>query len=280
MTKPTALLVQPDALPTVLQQQSRWCLWRYHHEGTRWSKVPCMPSAAYARSNDVSTWVSFDQALVAYRAGAFDGLGFMLGDGWAGLDLDHCQDTDDAIRSRLTCYLERSPSGTGYKAIGRSHRIGGEIKFDTGTRTPWRGARFFAMTGHGSGDPTVDITAILDEWFPDRRERVSLGTVPSYIRAGDTRGTERIERLTDDQVVERVLATPQASKFMALVRGDLSAYGGDRSRADQALCSILAYWCQGDLEQVDRLFRQTKLMRPKWNSGSYRRATLAKAVQL
>jgi putative DNA primase/helicase len=63
------------------------------------------------------------------------------------------------------------------------------------------------------------------------------------------------------------------------VRGDLSDYGDDHSRADQALVNILLYWCEGDLAQVDRLFRQTGLMRDKWNVESYRRATLGKAAQ-
>jgi putative DNA primase/helicase len=276
--RPTALPVQRDAIPAALQFEDRWCLWRYRDEGTRWSKVPCMPTGSYARSNDRSTWVSFAQAIDAYHSGGFDGIGFMLGDSWAGIDLDHCDSA--AFLDRLTCYVERSPSGTGYKAIGRSHRIGGEINFEKQARTPWQGARFFAMTGHGAGDPLVEITAILDEWFPTRTHSTALGPVPGYIHVGDTRGTELFEHFTDDQVVERVLATPQAEKFLRLVRGDVSEYGDDHSRADQALCSILAYHCQGDLEQVDRLFRQTRLMRPKWNVTSYRRATLAKAVQL
>jgi putative DNA primase/helicase len=164
MTRPIALPVQPDAIPEALEFEDRWCLWRYRDEGTRWSKVPCMTSGAYARSNDRSTWTSFVHVVAAYRAGGFDGLGFMLGDGWAGIDLDGCEATD-AVVARLPCYVERSPSDTGYKAIGRSHRIGGEIKFAKQERTSWSGARFFATTGHGVGDPCVDITEILDEWF-------------------------------------------------------------------------------------------------------------------
>ncbi len=99
------------------------------------------------------------------------------------------------------------------------------------------------------------------------------------------RGTERItdadvyRKLTDDEIVERILVSPQANKFIKLVRGDLSDYGKDHSRADQALVSILAYWCQGDFDQIDRLFRQSALMRDKWNVCSYRRATLLKAVR-
>ena len=97
MSRPTAHLVNADGIPSVLKHERRCCLWRYRDEATRWSKVPCQPTGAYARSNDRSTWVSFAQAIGAYREGGFDGVGFMLGDGWAGIDLDHCRDTDERI---------------------------------------------------------------------------------------------------------------------------------------------------------------------------------------
>lgn len=277
MTKPSALPVLADRIPAILRAQHRWVTWRYmwqQHDGKqgRWTKPPA------GKTNDPSTWLSFDRALQAHHDSGTDGIGFCLGDGWAGIDLDNL--TSGPIVDRLPCYVERSPSGTGTKAIGRSNRIGGEINFKVTppAHTPWTNARFFAVTGHGNGDPTIDITALLNEWFVERAPNTRHG-LPGFLRIGDTRGTERIERLTDEQVVDRILQTPQADKFTRLAQGDLSDYGGDHSRADQALCSILAYWCQGDVEQVDRLFRQSGLMRDKWHTASYRRATLAKAVQ-
>ena len=33
---------------------------------------------------------------------------------------------------------------------------------------------------------------------------------------------------------------------------------------DLALASILAFWCGRDIEQMDRLFRKSGLMRKKW----------------
>jgi hypothetical protein len=37
------------------------------------------------------------------------------------------------------------------------------------------------------------------------------------------------------------------------------------SRADAALCSLLAYYTDGDHARVDRLFRLSGLYRPKWD---------------
>ena len=134
---------------------------------------------------------------------------------------------------------------------------------------------------HGTrqGDPTVDITELLNEWFPNRQS-VAARDLPSYITVGDTRGTENIETFTDDQVLTRAATATNRDKFLRLFRGDASEYGGDQSRADQALVSILLYWCGGDRQQADRLFRQSALMRDKWNTRSYRLATLNRAASL
>lgn len=307
--KPTALVVDIAGIPDALKAERRWVCWRYVSQNDRWTKVPCTISGQYAKHNQPSSWTSFDEAIGAYQSEYFDGIGYALGDGWAGIDLDKCVEppglmfTDErcepvisAVRRlhEVGAYFELSPSASGYKVIGRSARIGGEINFGASPPafTPWNAARFFAITGHAAqigyqnshgepifGDPTVDLTGIIENWFPARAARSPLGPAPAFLRVGDTRGTENIPRFSDDEVVKQILATPQADKFIRLVRGDMSEYGDDHSRADQALVSILAYWCQGDLEQVDRLFRHSALMRPKWNAASYRRATLAKAVQ-
>jgi putative DNA primase/helicase len=278
VTRPTALPVLADQVPSALREQHRWLTWRYVWQQRdsgkgRWTKRPA------GKSNDPSTWSTFDTAITAHRDTHADGIGFCLGDGWAGIDLDHL--TAGPIIDRLPCYRERSPSGHGTKAIGRSSRIGGEINFAAPrpAHTPWFSARFFAITGHGEGDPTVDITDLLDEWFP-HRQSTAARDLPSYLTVGDTRGTENIETLTDDQVLTRAATAINRDKFLRLFRGDASGYGGDLSRADQALVSILLFWCGGDHEQTDRLFRQSALMRDKWNTRSYRLATLNRAAIL
>jgi primase-polymerase (primpol)-like protein len=66
-------------------------------------------------------------------------------------------------------------------------------------------------------------------------------------------------------LIERAHAARNGAKFAALWRGDVSAYGGDNSAADLALCNLLVFWAGGDAARVARLFRRSGLYRRKWD---------------
>lgn len=70
---------------------------------------------------------------------------------------------------------------------------------------------------------------------------------------------------SDEELIERAKAAKNGQRVSRLWYGDLSDFGGDHSRADLALCRMLSFWCKGDLDHVDRLFRQSGLMRDKWD---------------
>ena len=68
-------------------------------------------------------------------------------------------------------------------------------------------------------------------------------------------------------------------KFSSLFdKGDISGYGSP-SEADQALCNFLAFYTGGDMDEMDSLFRQSKLYRDKWNREDYRTSTMENAVK-
>src|SRR5215207_391143 len=86
--------------------------------------------------------------------------------------------------------------------------------------------------------------------------------------------------LSDDEVIELCREARNAQKFEALYdKGDISAYGDDHSRADQALVCMMTFYTQ-DPDQLDRLFRRSALYRPeKWGQRSdYRMRTIRKAL--
>lgn len=281
-TRPRALPIKVDGIPDALRQERRWTVWRYGWQQSdakkkgRWAKIPA------AKSNDPSTFLTFEQALAKYRAGGWDGIEFILGDGWSGNDFDHCRDATTGVLlpgaqdlvARFDCYTEVSPSGTGVKQFYRAHRIGFQADFAQGVAsyTFWQAVRPFAVTGWGTGDPTVDRSRALTEVFKEF-------LIPEPIQTGPRVGYPDAATTTDDDLLLQAVGAPNGAKFLALWRGDTSAYGNDHSRADQALCCLLVFWTNGDLERVDRLFRQSGLMRPHWNTSSYRQATLRKAAR-
>jgi hypothetical protein len=91
---------------------------------------------------------------------------------------------------------------------------------------------------------------------------------------------------------ERVLATTRSNglnvpvpqdeeeRFRKLMAGDTSDYAGDHSRADLALCGILARRFHNDVFTIDDEFRKSGLYRSKWEDRSdYRSATILKAIK-
>lgn len=234
---------------------------------TRLTKVPYIArriayveeTARKASSTKSTSWASFTTAVETYLQGGWNGIGFMFeGSGYTGGDVDHCIDPEtDTIDQRgrrvidhLQSYTERSFSGDGIHTIIKASMP------DTGRRFGpvefYSDGRFFAMTGqHIPGTPvTIEV----------RQEELS----------------SLIKELDADWKVETRLKKDAA--LLKLWKGDTSAYDGDASRADLALCSKLAVLCNRSKEQIDRLFRSSKLYRDKWERQDYRDWTIDKAL--
>jgi primase-polymerase (primpol)-like protein len=93
--------------------------------------------------------------------------------------------------------------------------------------------------------------------------------------------------LADAEVINRAMSAVNGAKFRRLWAGDTSGYrheGNDgHSEADLALCSLLAFWTGPDPERIDRLFRRSGLMRPKWDGRrgerTYGAVTIGEALR-
>lgn len=98
-----------------------------------------------------------------------------------------------------------------------------------------------------------------------------------------TDGQKKGSTLSDEAVIARMLGGSNADEIEKLLRGDTSAYADDDSRADQALCNHLAFWTAKDRQQMDRIFRTSKLIRPKWDekrgAQTYGEMTVDKAIR-
>jgi len=78
--------------------------------------------------------------------------------------------------------------------------------------------------------------------------------------------------LDDDDLLERAVASKSGETIEALLDGREDLWNGmdsrypSQSEADMGLCFYLAFWTGGDPERMDRLFRDSGLMRGKWDS--------------
>ena len=119
----------------------------------------CIGGRRYAKADDPATWDQFDLCWTsAYVERCLHGIGFVLGDGVIGADLDHCvQDGVVApwaleIIRKLNSYTEVSPSGTGLHVICHGEMAGPGRK--VGGLEIYPRDRYFTMTGqHLDGTP-------------------------------------------------------------------------------------------------------------------------------
>jgi primase-polymerase (primpol)-like protein len=110
------------SIPQEVREMPRFLLWRYEQVKDRLTKVPYCDVGRRAASNRPQTWNIFRGVLDIFEksSGHFNGVGIVLGDGIAGIDLDHVIDSEGRldpkaaeIVAEIPGYVERSPSGEG-----------------------------------------------------------------------------------------------------------------------------------------------------------------------
>lgn len=90
--------------------------------------------------------------------------------------------------------------------------------------------------------------------------------------------TPQAVSLSDQELLDVLFKSKNGANYERLWRGDLSVCGGDHSKCDQFLANGLAWLTGGDSYRMDSLFRQSGLMRDKWNRNDYRDQTLHNAI--
>jgi RecA-family ATPase len=125
----SAVALALSGIPTRLKKLDRWILWKYTQlPNGKWTKTPHSPSSGHKiDATNLKNGVSFTVAVQALRKNKtkFDGIGFLLGDGIAGIDVDDCRDADGKLDARgqelsaklIGTFAEISPSGSGFKAL-------------------------------------------------------------------------------------------------------------------------------------------------------------------
>lgn len=253
-----------------LKKQRRWVLWKFVTKPgkVKPDKVPFQLNGKMARTNDPSTWSTYAEC---EAVSGFDGMGLVLGevDGvpvW-GVDIDGCCDAltgkftaeSREIVISLDSYGEYSPSGTGCHVFGIGTLPGDGkpiVKPFPGCKQIEIKSRgyYFTLTGRHLSKTPRDLMSRQTEITALCARVRSTGLKVSVPQDEDTR-------------------------FQKLWAGDASDYDGNHSRADLALCGILARRFHNDLFRIDEEFRKSGLYRDKWERSDYRSATILKAVK-
>jgi putative DNA primase/helicase len=278
-------MINFDAFPLALRTVRRWVGARLEPRDGRQTKVPYCAAdpTRKASSTDPNTWSDFATAVSAIKDGRLPLLGFVLGDGFVGVDLDKCRDAVTGVIEQwaqqiidlLATYTEISVSGTGVHMICRGELPrGGRRK---GQIEMYDSARFFVMTS-SVVDAVTGATDLVDctEQLASLHAQVFGGAEVAVASSSTGLSGE----IGDDDLLARIRASKQGDKFEQLWKGDTSLHQGDDSAADQALCNILAFWTQRNRAQIDRLFRASGLFRQKWERADYREATLSRACAI
>lgn len=284
------LLAQLQAnVPDALRQVNQWVVWRMEQRNAKPTKVPYAAlTGKKAKATEPATWSSFTSACQAYQTGQYAGLGFVFSDHdpYVGVDFDHCIENGTIKESvwhtiqHLNSYTEYSQSGTGLHVIVQGALPAGGRKSVQHGIELYATARFFVMTGnHLPNTPKTIATAqtALMQVYQDVFGATPMNSDAALPQA-DTQPSH------DDQaLLARMFASEHAAQIQALWRGDITAYHGDHSAADLALCNYLAFWTNSDAQWMDWLFRQSGLMRDKWErrarqGETYGQGTINRAI--
>ncbi|MCI0340256.1 MAG: DUF927 domain-containing protein [Planctomycetales bacterium] len=272
--------MNPDKIPAELKAADRWVIWGSRGEG----KVPRAPKPPYRNASvrDLLDWGSFADALAALVPAGATGVGFVMAEDcpYVVADLDHCRDPASgviedwalAIIARLNSYTEISPSGTGVHIWVRALLPpGGNRK---GQIELYCRRRYMTVTGdHLVSSPTEihdrgpEIAELHREVFwtsPPADPGSPSDRLADETPIGDDQ--EPVEEVPDDDLLEKALASAHGEIFRRLWDGQDAGFPS-ASEADASLFARLAFWCNANLSQMERLARRSARARPKWDEG-------------
>ena len=251
-----------DPIPQEMKDRPQWVAWILVKRGGKDTKLPINPkNGRLAKSDDASTWGTYEQAVRAGRQ--LNGIGYMFSedDPYCGIDLDG--HIDHELIGWFGSYAERSQSGKGAHIIVRGRLVEGRksAQYEVYDRR-----RYFVMTGDSlHASPIVEAQEKLDQFV--------ASVFPPDTPSPEVDLSAFMGAATPPAVLDRIRASAQGQRFDALWRGDWSGYES-QSQADAALLAILRFWTGGDKAESFRLFAQSGLCRDKWTRrADYRERT-------
>ncbi|MGH1327105.1 phage/plasmid primase, P4 family [Bacillus pretiosus] len=280
-------------IPTELKNCPQWVLWRKEKRNGKPTKVPYQVNSKMAQANNRNTWSSFEIVVEKYKQGGYDGIGFVFSkqDDYVGIDLDKCcvdgdlSELAQEIMNIVPSYTEYSPSGKGIHIIAK-----GKIPLrgpGTGKKVPsiglevYRHTRYFTFTGDSINNHPVEESTenlkILFQKYIEKKE------VPAAPKTSSVSKESNINNLSNSELWERMFNSKNGRAIRNLFCGML--INSDHSSTDMALANHLAFWADKDAVKMDSMFRESALIRDKWDKPhssdgrTYGQMTIEKAIE-
>ena len=262
-------------IPQELKANASFCVWKKEKRGGKSTKVPYNPKTGrMAKTNEPQTFTDFNTAMKTFAMGGYDGIGYRVSEGIGAIDIDHCIREDGSLNDVAASilgffpdtYFEKSPSGTGLRgffqlspdfAYDKTQYYINNREHGLEVYLPGVTNRFVTVTGDVYRQGTVS-----------RNDEALQSTLDTFMRRSTRVESNTIEAcsyLDDDAVIAHALKSEAGEKFKALYNGQWSELYDSQSDADMALVGMLAFWCGNVEEQIDRIFRDSGLMREKWD---------------
>lgn len=263
--------------PEELKQAKQWGIYRkvWLEDKQKFNKIPLSALDGQATSStDSSRWADFETATQAMQLYQADGYAFFFQPPYIGIDLDNIEDDlnrylEGDIESNLLyvfmnatrTYSEISMSGKGVHIIGKAEIPGARRR--KGNVEMYTEGRFFALTGNVFGNHSDAVNEIPEQQmkFLYSRYLEDKSELPRQRMDDDIEGND----LDIDEIIYLASNSKTGDRFQALYGGNWQDLYESQSEADLAFMNMLAFWTARDFHKMDIIFRDSGLMRPKFD---------------
>ncbi len=297
------ILYNYDEVPDLIKTLPRWVPWRYEYrydknENRKKTKVP-IDLDLRPFDATIASGFEFDESHRLYLShreengkNAVDGLGICLGEAGgvklAGIDTDKSLVNNSFARwakepiDFIKGYADVSPSGKGVKLF---FRVGEDflkdevtphkkyINKDQGTAIEfYHEKRFFTLTGiqlpgYDSDMPFQDQEALL--WFrASFADEIAKRTKSERKAARESRELPNggLPGADEEKVLEFMRKASNWPSIESLMNGVDPIGGRGDSEVDAALATHIGFYAGQNIDLIERIMRQSKLVREKWDS--------------
>jgi putative DNA primase/helicase len=245
-------------IPQELKDLPIWVGFRFKpQKGRKPKKEPYNAvTGGHAQSNNPKTWCNFNTVISKAEDLKFDAIGIGVIEPYVVCDIDNSiKDNETSalakrIISEFPSYTEISPSKTGYHLIGRG-KIPRNRTFKTLDVEMYSKIRFLTITGDlVDGERSVICDVDVTDLY---NELAALDDANKEVNA----------------LLKKATKSKDKESFFKLYEGKWEGEYPSQSEADLGFCNKLAFWTGKDAGLMDRLFRKSGLMRPKWDEKHF-----------